>query len=33
MDGPNLESITSIRRAGAELIVTCFAKEAAKLLG
>jgi porphobilinogen synthase len=28
-----LESLVSIRRAGADFIVTYFAKEAAKLLG
>ena len=28
-----LESLTSIRRAGAQLILTYFAKDAAKLLG
>jgi porphobilinogen synthase len=28
-----MESLTSIRRAGAQLILTYFAKDAAKLLG
>jgi porphobilinogen synthase len=28
-----MESLTSIRRAGAEIILTYFAKDAAKLLG
>jgi delta-aminolevulinic acid dehydratase/porphobilinogen synthase len=32
MDGPNFESLTGIRRAGADFIVTYFAKDAANLI-
>lgn len=28
-----MEALTSIKRAGADLILTCFAKDAARLLG